>query len=556
MLPRMSQATPPSPGPPAPGSPPATPGPGGGFLRRVGTIASGTLISRILGLLRDRVIAGAFAPAATDAFFVAFTIPNALRGLVAEGAASAAVVPLATEARRAGGDDAAERFTGRFFGTLAALLTGLALVGVLAAPALVAVYAAGYLDEGDGGAVGADRFTTTVALTRWVFPYVVLVGLAGVATGTLHARDRFRTASLAPAWLNVGLIAAPVALLHVAAALRLPPVGCLALGALGGGAAHLITVAGEARRVGALGAPRFAPWDPEVREGFRRLGPLVIGVGVYQANVLLARLVASFLEVGAQSYLYYAQRLVEVPQGLLALAVAGASLPALAARHAEGDRDGLRAGLTDALGLVLFIATPAAVLLVVLAEPVVATLFRTGAFGAEEVAATAAALRAQALGVIAVSAARALVPAFHARGDTRRPVQASAVNLAVFAPAAPMLAAAFGHVGIALAIALAGLAQATALFLWLGRGPDGIALDLRALAGRLGRTGLASALAAGAALAVLRGWGPEAAVGGGATGMVILITSLGAAVLTFGGVATVLGAPEMATLRTRLGRRS
>jgi len=521
----------------------------GGLGARVATVAGGTLVSRVLGLVRDRVIAGAFPAVATDAFFVAFTIPNALRGLVAEGATSAAVVPLAGEARRAGGDAAARAFVGRFFGVMAVGLFALALVGVATAPALVAAYAAGYLV----GPEEAGRFPLTVTLTRLVFPYVALVGLAGVATGALHAQGRFRIASIAPAWLNVGLILAPVLFVGPVVAAGLPAVAGLAVGALAGGLAHLTTVVVAAWRTGALGPPVPRLGDPAVREGLRRLGPLVLGVGVYQANVLIGRLVASFLEVGAQSWLYYAQRLVELPQGLLALAVAAAALPGLSARHAERDGAGFGRGVTDAVGLTLFLAIPAAALLVVGAEPIVAVLFRVGAFGGGDVAATAAALRLQALGVVGVSLARTLVPAFHARGDTRTPVRASMANLAVFAPASVLLARGMGHPGVALASALAGWAQAALLVHQLLRGRDPVAIDARGLLARAGRTLVASAAAAVAAFGILA-WGWEAAVGGGARGMVILITALGAAALVFFGLATLFRAPEVAALE-RLWRR-
>lgn len=520
-------------------------GPRGSLARRAGLTGAGTLVSRVLGLVRDVVVARTFSLAATDAFFVAFTIPNALRGLLAEGATSAAVVPLTAEARARGGEAEARRFFGGFVVAMGAVLVAVATAGAVGAPALVEAYAGGYADD-------PSRFALTVRLTRLVMPYVALIGLASVLTGVLQASGRFAAAGLAPMMLNVGLVGAALALAGPAERLGVEPISVLAVGALAGGAGHVAWLAIAVRRAGLGARLRNGFRDPRVRRAFRLLGPLVVGVGVYQLNVLLGRRFASFLEVGAQSYLYYAQRLVEVPQGMVALAVAAAALQALAAEVQAGDEAAARRTLEAALGLVLFLAVPAAALLGALAEPLAAVLFGGGAFGPEDARATAAALVAMAAGVVPVSLVRAAIPAFHARQEPRAPVWAGAANLATFGASAPLLMGRLGHVGIAAAIALAAHVQLVALFLLLRR--RGIAPRLRPLGASLARAGVAAAAAALAARGVAAAGRWD--LGARAPGNVAwLALALGVAGVVFLAAGAAVRAPELTVLRDRLARR-
>ncbi|HJL19517.1 MAG TPA: murein biosynthesis integral membrane protein MurJ [Sandaracinaceae bacterium LLY-WYZ-13_1] len=458
----------------------------GAIARRAGVVAAGTLTSRVLGFARDVVFAAVFPAAATDLFFVAFTIPNALRTLLGEGAVSSAVVPVFSEVRVKQGEEPARRYFAALTGLLGLTLLAVSALGVVAAPALVSVYATGYLDD-------PTRFAETVALTRAVFPYIFFIGLAALGIGGLNALRRFVVPAFAPALLNVALIAAAFTLVGPAAWLGLPPVGALCLGAVIGGLLQLVAQWPVQRRVGLLRMPRLDLSSPSVRKTLKLMVPLLAGFGVYQLNTMLGRSFATFLPTGSQSFIWYGQRLVEIPQGMFALAIAAASLPTLSELRSRGDLAKVREVFAYSLRLTLFLAIPSTVGLAVLAEPVVAVAFGRGEFSRAEVVETAASLRWQAAGVWAIASVRTVVPMFFAYQDTRSPVVASAANLVIFAAAALALMGPLEHVGIAVALSAAGVAQ-LAMLLWL----------LRRRAGRLGlRPVVGSALRIGAAAVVM-----------------------------------------------------
>jgi putative peptidoglycan lipid II flippase len=441
------------------------------IARRALIVVTGTLGSRVLGAIRDAVIAATFTLRATDAFFVAFTIPNALRVLLGEGAASGAFVPVYTEVREKEGRQRAELFYARLVGAMVLVLGAVTAAGVVAAPWLVTLYAAGY---------DAERFELTVVLTRIVFPYIFLMGLAALGMGALHSEGRFAVPSFAPALLNVALIAAALGGTGLMPRAGLPAVAALAFGALVGGVLQVLAQVPILVKLGLFVRPRFGGNDPYVRKTFRLMVPLFAGLGVYQLNVLLSRLFASFLPTGAQSYLYYAQRVVEIPQGVFAFAIAAAALPSLSQMRARGDDAAVRETFGYGLRLNLFVAIPAAVALVILAEPTITVLFGRGNFDATRVSETAPALVMMAAGIWAVASVRTIVPMFHAYNDTRSPVIGSVVNLVVFVGTSLATMATLAHVGLALAITLAGGAQLVTLLVLLRRkvGP----LGLRAVA--------------------------------------------------------------------------
>lgn len=516
----------------------------GAIARRAGLVAAGTLTSRALGFARDVVLAAVFPKAATDLFFVAFTIPNALRVLLGEGAVSSAVVPVFSEVRAEEGEEAARSYFAKLTGLLGLTLLVVSVLGVLAAPALVSLYATGYLDD-------PERFGTTVELTRWVFPYLFFIGLAALGMGGLNALRRFAVPAFAPALLNVALIAAAFLLVGPALALGLPAIGALALGALVGGALQVLAQWPAQRRAGLLRVPRIDLKDPRVRKTLRLLVPLLAGFGVYQLNTMLGRSFATFLPTGAQSYIYYGQRLVEIPQGMFALAIAAAALPTLSDLRARGEDAEVREVFGYAFRLTLLLAIPSSVALAVLAEPIVAVAFGRGEFGRAEVLETAASLRWQAAGVWAIASVRTVVPMFFAYQDTRSPVIASATNLVFFAAVSLLLMGPFEHVGIAMGLSAAGAAQ---LFMLLAL--------LRRRVGRLGLRAVviggarisAAAAAMGAALwcvARLGAWER------GATGMnvAVLLGALAAGATVFLGAAALLRSPELRELMGAVRRR-
>lgn len=439
------------------------------IVRRAGLVALGTLASRILGAVRDAVIAASFAVADTDAFWLAFTIPNALRVLLGEGAVSGAFVPVLTSVRTRDGEQAARDFYGKLTGAMLLLLLMVCIAGVLLAPALVTLYASGFRDD-------PEVFDLTVSLTRWVFPYVGLVGMAALVMGALHANKRFLAPSFSPALLNVALVVAVFAFEPLAGMIGLPAVGSLAVGALLGGILHFLAQLPSLHAVGYMVRPRLDLKDPNVRRAFGLLVPLLIGLGVYQLNIIASRQLASYLPLGAISFLFYGQRLVEIPQGMFALAIGSAALPTLAELTERGDLAEAKKVFRYGLRLSLFVAIPSTAALAVLAEPAVAALFGRGAFDAHSIAETARSLVYLAGGIWAVASVRTVVPMFHSMGDTRSPVVASALNVVVFFTVALATMESMEHAGLALAISLAAVAQLLGLLAMLRRkiGPLGL----------------------------------------------------------------------------------
>lgn len=510
--------------------------------KRAGIVTLGTLLSRVLGLLRDMVIAASFSLGVTDAFFVAFTIPNALRGLLAEGAVSGAFIPVHAEVRETQGPEAARLFYGRFLGSLGVVLLAVTAFGIAFAPWLVELYAGGF-DE--------DRLALTVSLTRWMFPYIALMGVAALAGGALNAAHRFAAPAFSPALLNVALVGSALLAAPIAAAFQRPAVFALAIGVLVGGVLQMLAQFPALRSEGLFAAPRVAFGDPGVRKAFRLMVPLLAGLGVYQLNVLLSRRFASGLPEGAQSYLYYAQRLTELPQGLFAFAIATATLPTLSALRAKQDHDGVARTFTDGLRLSMFVAIPSTVFLIVAAEPTVQVLFGRGNFSPEAVHQTAVATLCMAPTIWAVSAVRTSIPLFYASNDTRSPVIASVANLVVFIAASLALLGPFAHAGIAAANSLASMAQ-LAVLAWRGQ---------RHLAGRSTR---------GIGVSLLRTTAASFALGAvfhasqfgfarfapGAPAVLGLLVSAAFSGMAFVGAAHALGSTEVRSVAAAIRRRA
>lgn len=514
------------------------------IARRAGLVAAGTLSSRVLGMIRDAVIAATFSVAATDAFWLAFTIPNALRLLLGEGAVSGAFVPVLTDVRERRGEGAAARFYRHLSGVMLLILVAVSALGVFSAPVLVRLYASGFAGD-------PELFATTVGLTRAVFPYIAFMGAAALLTGALHASKRFLAPAFAPLWLNVALIAAALGLPALVERWGLPAVFALAFGALAGGFLQWLVQVPAYRRAGFALVPAFGR-DPDVRRAMRLLVPLLVALGVYQLNVVASRQLASYLPRGSISWLFYGQRLVEIPQGMFALAIGSAALPTLAELKSRGELREAKRVFRYGLRLSLFVAIPASVALTILAEPAVAAVFGRGRFDADSIEQTARSLRWLAVGVWAVAAVRTVVPMFHALGDTRTPVWASALNLVTFFSLGLGLMGPMQHAGLALAISAAACAQLAGLLLLLRRkvgplGLRGVALSaLRALV---------AAGAMGALLWLAAGVRDYREGGTGANTVFFLAMVVGGA-LVYLAVAGFLRSPEIGELRRALGRRA
>lgn len=423
------------------------------LLRSTATVGGFTLCSRILGFVRDVVIATVFgAGLGADAFFIAFRIPNLLRRLFAEGAFSQAFVPVLTEHRtRQPAEEVRELIDG-VAGTLAGALVLITLAGILAAPLLVALFAPGYIGE-------AVQFGLTVKLLRVCFPYLFLIALTALAGAILNAYGRFAVPAVTPIFLNLSLISAALWL-----APRLDqPVTALAWGVLLGGTAQLLFQLPALGRLRLLPRPRIDPDSPGVRKILRLMLPALFGSSVAQVNLLVNTLIASFLATGSISWLYYSDRLVEFPLGVFGLALATVILPSLSQTHADGSSREFSATLDWALRWVVLVAVPAAAGLALLAPAMLATLFRYGEFSAFDVHMTARSLSAFALGLPGFILIRVLAPGFFARQDTRTPVRIGVAAMLGNMALSALLVWPLAHAGLALATSLSACLQAALL---------------------------------------------------------------------------------------------
>jgi putative peptidoglycan lipid II flippase len=425
------------------------------LLRALGSVSAMTLVSRILGFVRDLLIARLFgAGAATDAFFVAFRLPNLLRRIFAEGAFSQAFVPILAEYRNRRGETQTRELVDRVAGTLAVALLLVAALGMLAAPLVIRVSAPGFVDD-------ADRFGLTVELLRITFPYIVFISLTALAAGILNTWSRFTVPALAPALLNLSFIGFAL----WAAPYFDPPVKALAWAVFVGGLLQLGFLLPFLARIRMLPRPRWGGGDPGVQRVMRQMLPALFGVSVGQVSLLINTIFASFLAAGSVSWLYYADRLMEFPTGLLGVALGTILLPSLSRSHANGG-EGYARLLDWGLRLVLLLAAPAAVALAVLAVPLVATLFHHGAFDARDVAMTREALVAYSVGLLALILVKVLAPGYYARQDIRSPVRMAVITLLATQALNLAFVGPLGHVGLALAISLG--ACLNAALLWHG----------------------------------------------------------------------------------------
>ena len=403
-----------------------------------------TLVSRVLGFVRDVIVATAFGDRmAADAFFVAFKIPNLFRRLFAEGAFSQAFVPVLTETREKEGDEAVRRLVDAVSGTLAAVLLGVVSLGVIAAPVFVVLFAPGFVHE-------STKLDLSASLLRVTFPYLLFISLSGLAGSVSNVYGRFGIPALSPVMLNITMIIGAV---WIAPYMAEPIMG-LAIGVLAGGITQLAMQYAGLRRLGFRPRPVIAFSDPGVVKILRLMGPAIFGVSVAQINMMLDTILASYLQTGSISWLYYADRLCEFPLGVFGLALSTVILPALATQHNAGTALSFSATLDWGLRWVFVIGTPAAVALGVLAVPLLSTLFQYGAMDHRAVVMSAKALVALAIGLLPFILVKVLAPAFYARQDIRTPVRIGIISLVSSSVLNLMLVYPLKHVGLALATSL------------------------------------------------------------------------------------------------------
>ena len=429
------------------------------LLKALVTVSGMTLLSRILGFVRDFVIARVFgAGMLTDAFFVAFKLPNLLRRLFAEGAFSQAFVPILGEYKNKRGEDEARRLVDRVATLLFLVLLLVTVLGMVGAPLLVYLSAPGF-------AADADKFALTVELTRITFPYILFMSLVALAGGILNTWSRFAIPAFTPVLLNLSFIG--MALFATPCFSR--PVLALGWAVFLGGALQLALQLPFLRRIGML--PRFAfDWKDEgVRRILRLMAPAVLGVSVSQISLLINTIFASFLGTGSVSWLYYADRLMEFPSGMLGAALGAILLPSLAKYHASENFDEYSRLLDWGLRLTLLLAAPAALALALIAVPLITTLFHHGAFSANDVFMTRNALVAYSVGLLGLILVKVLAPGFYARQNIRTPVKIALLTLFVTQALNLALIGWLRHAGLALAIGLAACLNAFLLYRGLRR---------------------------------------------------------------------------------------
>jgi putative peptidoglycan lipid II flippase len=478
------------------------------IARRAGIVSAGTLASRLLGLVRDQTIAAVFSRSVTDAFFVAFTIPNVLRQLLAEGAVQSAVLPVLAKTREERGEQEAKRFFRATRGLSLSILLVTSLLGVLLAPQLVELFASGYSEL-------PGQTERTVTLTRWVFPYIFFMGTAALGVAALNTHQRFVATSFAPGLLNVAFIVCSLTLPGWLMATGRDGAMALAAAVLIGGVLQVVAQWPSLKAIGYFERPSFEWSHPGVREALGRMLPVMFGMGVYYIDVVLARRFLSELGLGAQSYYGWALRLCDFPQGIFVMALQTAALPSLAKLAARGDLDEVSRTYAFGMRLTLFVSIAATVLFVGLAEPLVVLLFQRGEFDSLAAQETARALVAQGAGIWLVASVRQLTSTYYALGDTRTPVLVAAVDLCAFIGLSLALRPSFGHVGIGMAVTGASLVQA--VLLWVGLSRRLPTRRTREIAISGGRT----LLAAGAAVVVARLVASAVSGGEGALGLAL-----------------------------------
>ncbi|MGE0716010.1 MAG: murein biosynthesis integral membrane protein MurJ [Alphaproteobacteria bacterium] len=516
------------------------------LLRSAATVGGYTAISRVLGFVRE-VLTAAFLGAGpvADAFVVALRLPNLFRALFAEGALSAAFVPLFAARAAAEGKAAARAFAEDALALLLVFLVAFTLAAELAMPWVVRAIAPGFADE-------SDRFELAVALTRITFPYLLFISLVALLGGVLNALERFAAQASAPIVLNITLIVA-----MVTAGWFPTPGHALAWGVAAAGVLQFLWLALAAARAGvplSLPRPRLTP---EVRRLLRLMGPGVIGSGITQINLLVGTMLASLLPTGAIAHLYYADRLNQLPLGMVGIAVATAVLPQLARELRSATPQTAQRTHSHAVVLALVVTLPAAAALALLARPIVHVLYERGAFGPDDAAATAAALVAYAAGLPAFVLGRVVVVGFFAREDTRTPVKLAAAAFVANVGLTLALMGPLGHVGVALATTATGWLSALAMLLLLARRRQFRADEI--LRSRLPRVAaatlvMAAALWAGMQAAAQWPWAARLASGQvGAAAVLAALILVGIA--AYAGACLGLRAVAIAELRDLVRRR-
>ena len=500
-------------------------------VKAAGLIGVGTFSSRILGFVRDMVLARIFgATPAADAFFVAFRIPSLLRELFAEGSMSSAFIPVFTEYHMMRSKREAWELASAVFTTLLTIVTFVTILGVLTAPWLVWVLAPGFHAD-------ANKLALATLLTRVMFPYLLFISLAALAMGILNSVRAFAAPAFSPLFLNAFIIGCA---LWLSPQLQEPILG-VAVGVVAGGAAQFAMQLPGLKLRGLLFGVRFEPGHPGVRRIGRLIVPSLLGLSVTQVNLTVSTILASFFS-GGPTYLFYGMRLIQFPLGIFGVALATAILPTLSAQAARGALDELRTTLGFGLRMILFIILPAMLGLILLRQPIVHLFFEHGTFTAHDTAETALAVLCYSVGLWAFGGVRIIVSAFYSLQDTRTPAISAAIAVAANLVFSLLLMSSLGAAGLALATALAGMVNGGILVAVLHRRLGGVEW------GSVGRSSL-RVLLASVPLVVVCAWVAAAQIwthpGEWTEKSVMLFAAIGLSVSGYLGVHALLRSEEL-----------
>ncbi|GAA0858011.1 murein biosynthesis integral membrane protein MurJ [Aliiglaciecola litoralis] len=424
-------------------------------------VACMTFISRILGLVRDIVVANMLgAGAAADVFLVANKIPNFLRRLFAEGAFAQAFIPVLAEVKSEGDKEHLRQFIGKVSGTLGVVVTLVTLLGVIGSPVVAALFGAGWFIDYLNDAPGGEKFEPFALMLKITFPYLFFVSLTGLSGAILNTLNKFAVAAFTPVLLNVAIIATALLL-----APQLDhPEFALAWGVFIGGLVQLLFQLPFLYKAGVLVRPRWAWSDPKVTKVRMLMIPALFGVSVSQINLLFDTMIATSLMTGSPSWLYYSDRLLEFPLGLFGIAIATVILPALSGHHVSKDRQSFSNSIDWAFKLVCILGIPAAAGLFVLAEPMLLTIFYGGAFTAKDATMASVSLMAYSTGLLSFMLVKVLAPGFYSRQDLKTPVRIGIYCMIANMVFNIILAIPFGYVGLAMATAISASLNAGMLY--------------------------------------------------------------------------------------------
>lgn len=424
------------------------------LLKSLAAVSSMTMVSRVLGFIRDAIIARIFgAGMATDAFFVAFKLPNLLRRIFAEGAFSQAFVPILAEYKSQQGEEATRTFIAYIAGLLTLVLAVVTVIGVFAAPYIIWITAPGFTDT-------PEKFALTTSLLRVTFPYILLISLASLVGAVLNTWNRFSVPAFAPTLLNISMIGFSL----FAVPYFDVPVMALAWAVLVGGVLQLVYQLPHLKKIGMLVLPRINFRDSGVWRVLKLMGPAIFGVSVSQISLIINTIFASFLISGSVSWMYYADRLMELPSGVLGVALGTILLPSLAKSFSKGDTKEYSHLMDWGLRLSLLLALPCAVALGILSQPLIASLFQYGKFSANDTLMTQQALIAYSIGLVGLIVVKVLAPGFYSRQDIKTPVKIAMVTLLMTQVMNLAFIVPLKHAGLSLSIGLAACLNASLLY--------------------------------------------------------------------------------------------